>query len=218
MKKLRIILSILLCFTLVGCGSCSKKGTSLESFVEKIYDSNESFTSYQETDSLLDGDVEVYHKDISFQIERGTDIKTTYEKQEKKLSNDILSSTGYDITESSYYTIGNRKHDTSNGLDVESSYPVPTYFFTFDIKREYLQDEFSIKKDGKKRILTASVKDESVNDFFLTLGIESVQNLQVVVTLTSNKLTSMEANYHTTTGFDGSIKITYDYSKVTINH
>ncbi len=215
MKKLGVLLTLILCFTLVGCSS--KKETTINTFIDNIYASNDSFTSYQESDVLLDNEVEVYHKDITFQIERGEEIKTTFNQYEKKLSDDILSETNYDEKTTSYYTIGNHKYDTTYGLNTESSYPIPSYFFTFNIKEDYLT-EHKLTKDGKTITLNANVKNESVNDFFVTFGIESITDVVIEVKVVDKKLSSMNAQYKTTTGFVGNVNITYGYDKVTIEH
>ena len=75
MKKILLLIPIL--GMLLYLGSCGKNDKmEFEDFVKAIYDSEQVIAGYNETNTILDGDFEVYNKTTNFKIERGENVKS----------------------------------------------------------------------------------------------------------------------------------------------
>ena len=119
MKKILIFIPILV--IILYLGSCRKNNQiEFEDFVEAIYNSEQVFAGYNETNEIYDGDFEIYEKTTNFKIERGENIKTEVKVVEKKLSTSGKET--YDETETKYTTVNNVKYTVIDGKTYENEY------------------------------------------------------------------------------------------------
>ena len=211
MKKILIFIPILA--MLLYLSSCGKNNQmELEDFVQAIYDSEQVMAGYNETNKILDGDFEIYNKTTSFKIERGENIKSEVNIVEKKLSTSGTST--YDETVTSYKTVNNVKYTVIDGTTYENEYVMPTYYLTFVLSRDFLEEGYTFVKEEDTYTLKANVLDNKVSSLFLNKSVNSVENLSIEIIVSKGNLKSFKANYTSTTGFDVMIDTEYLYASV----
>ena len=164
MKKILIFIPILV--MILYLGSCRKNDQiSFEDFVQSIYDSEQVFAGYNETNKIYDGDFEIYNKTTNFKIERGENIKSEVKMVEKKLSTSGKET--YDETVTSYKTVNDVKYTVINGTTYENEYVMPTYYLTFVLSKDFLQDGYTFVTEEGTTTLNAKVLDNKVSSLFL---------------------------------------------------
>lgn len=211
MKKILILIPIL--GMLLYLGSCGKNDEmEFEDFVKAIYDSEQVIAGYNETNTILDGDFEVYNKTTNFKIERGENVKSEVKIIEKKLSSSGKDT--YDETETNYTTFNNTKYTVINGTKYENEYEMPTYYLTFVLSKEFLKDDYKFVQEEDTYTLTADVLDNKVSSLFLNKSLKSVKDLSIEIVVSEGNLRSFKANYKSTTGFDVKIDTEYLYANV----
>ena len=211
MKKILILIPIL--GMLLYLGSCGKNDKmEFEDFVKAIYDSEQVIAGYNETNTILDGDFEVYNKTTNFKIERGENVKSEVKIIEKKLSSSGKDT--YDETETNYTTFNNTKYTVINGTKYENEYEMPTYYLTFVLSKEFLKDDYKFVQEEDTYTLTADVLDNKVSSLFLNKSLKSVKDLSIEIVVSEGNLRSFKANYKSTTGFDVKIDTEYLYANV----
>ena len=211
MKKILILIPILV--MILYLGSCRKNDQmEFEDFVKAIYDSEQIIAGYNETNKIHDGDFEIYNKTTNFKIERGENIKSEVKMVEKKLSTSGKDT--YDETITKYTTVNNVKYTVINGKTYENEYEMPTYYLTFVLSKDFLQEDYTYTNDGDIYTLKAKVLDNKISSLFLNKSINSVKDLSIEIVVGSGKLKSFKANYTSTTGFDVSIDTEYLYASV----
>ncbi len=213
LKIISIVSLFVMVLTLSACSSCeNSKMTNFEKLVNNIYKSEEVIAGYNETDKIIDGDLETYIKNISFKVQRGESVKTQVKISEKTLS--MSGDAVYDEDEESYNTINNVKYTTINGITYENEYQVPTYFLTFVLSEDFLEENYELTKDGKNYSLKAKVLDSKISSLFLNKSLGAISNLNIEILIENDKLQSFKATYKTKNGFDASINIAYLYQNV----
>ena len=211
MKKILLLIPIL--GMLLYLGSCGKNDKmEFEDFVKAIYDSEQVIAGYNETNTILDGDFEVYNKTTNFKIERGENVKSEVKIIEKKLSSSGKDT--YDETETNYTTFNNTKYTVINGTKYENEYEMPTYYLTFVLSKEFLKDDYKFVQEEDAYTLTADVLDNKVSSLFLNKSLKSVKDLSIEIVVSEGNLRSFKANYKSTTGFDVKIDTEYLYANV----
>ena len=211
MKKILLLIPIL--GMLLYLGSCGKNDKmEFEDFVKAIYDSEQVIAGYNETNTILDGDFEVYNKTTNFKIERGENVKSEVKIIEKKLSSSGKDT--YDETETNYTTFNNTKYTVINGTKYENEYEMPTYYLTFVLSKEFLKDDYKFVQEEDTYTLTADVLDNKVSSLFLNKSLKSVKDLSIEIVVSEGNLRSFKANYKSTTGFDVKIDTEYFYANV----
>lgn len=211
MKKILIFIPILV--MILYLGSCRKNDQiTFEDFVKTVYDSEQVFAGYNETNKIYDGDFEIYNKTTNFKIERGENIKSEVKMVEKKLSTSGKET--YDETVTSYKTVNNVKYTVINGTTYENEYEMPTYYLTFVLSKDFLEEGYTFVTDGKTTTLTAKVLDNKVSSLFLNKSVNSVTNLSIEIIVDNGNLKSFNANYISNTGFKVSIDTEYLYASV----
>ena len=211
MKKILLLIPIL--GMLLYLGSCGKNDKmEFEDFVKAIYDSEQVIAGYNETNTILDGDFEVYNKTTNFKIERGENVKSEVKIIEKKLSSSGKDT--YDETETNYTTFNNTKYTVINGTKYENEYEMPTYYLTFVLSKEFLKDDYKFVQEEDTYTLTADVLDNKVSSLFLNKSLKSVKDLSIEIVVSEGNLRSFKANYKSTTGFDVKIDTEYLYANV----
>ncbi len=213
-KRYLFVLLMTFLFVLAGCKKKPKQ-TELEKFINNIDASEEVLTGYEEKDKILDGEIEIYTKELSFKVERGEEVKTEVHQSEQRLNSNIQSTDLLVTTEYSYITIGNKKYELTNG-GKEVAYTIPTYYLTFMLSEEDLDDGYTLVSEGDTNILTSKIKEDRIKEFFLNKSNLSVQDLHIVIEVKNDKLVKMQANYTTANGFQAYIEFTYSYENVEI--
>ncbi len=214
-KKLVLIAFLFLLTILTGCKS--KKVPDIEKIIQNISSSEQVLTGYTEKDTIKDGDVIIYSKDITFQLERGEEIKTKFNQKENSLNLESSSPSLEMLTkETSYVTIGDKKYEFVNGAEQETSYIIPKYFLTFTLEEGFLEDSYEITKDDSIWKLNAKVKEDSISAFFLNKNVTGIKDLSLELELKDEKISKMAANYTSHAGFPVSMVIEYTYESVAI--
>ena len=209
MKKIIYLLTALV--IMLSLSSCSKKDkrTDFEKFVSSIYESEETLLSYEDTQTIKDNNNLVYSNTTKLTIKRLEEqINTTYVQEIKQLSS---KGEGLVTTTSSYTTKGDKKYQTINGKDYETDYVVPTYFLTFVMSEEFLEEGYTLTVDGKNYELSAKVKDEQISSMFLNKSLTTINDLSIKISIVNSKLKSFSAEYTNDSGFDVAINTTYKY-------
>ena len=211
MKKILLFIPIIAMALYLG--SCNNDShMEFEDFVKAIYDSEQTMAGYNETNLILDGDFEVYNKTTNFKIERGENIKSEVKIVEKKLS--TSGSQTYDETVTNYTTFNDKKYTVINGTTYENEYVMPTYYLTFVLSKDFLEEDYSFVKEKDTYTLTADVLDNKVSSLFLNKSLKGVQNLSIEIVVNKGDLKSFKANYTSTTGFNVKIETEYLYASV----
>ncbi|MDE5867992.1 MAG: hypothetical protein K2H02_03515, partial [Anaeroplasmataceae bacterium] len=197
MKK--YLVSFLMIFMFVCClTGCKKDKTSdIDKFINSVLDSEKTFTAYDEVDTIFTTDgQELYSKHIAFSIERGDEIKTSFQQIEKR----------FDAAEkvTSYTTIGDKKYVGQ----AESSYDVPNYWLIFALNKDYLLDGYTLETNDDTTVLKAKIIDDKMAEFFLQEGI-IIKSLVVQINVKDGKLTRFEANYKSDTNNTTQMIVTY---------
>lgn len=218
MKKniIKISLIILALIMTLSLSACNKdKATDFEKLVKSIYSSEEIITGYSEISSIIDCELEIYYKNSNLKIDRGEDLKTEVEITEKKLS--VSGDKTYEESSESYKTINNVKYTTIDGTTYENEYQVPTYFLTFVLSEEFLEQDYELIKDKNDFNLKAKVIDNKISSLFLNKSLGAISNLSIEIIVKNNKLQTFNATYITKNGFNASIKTTYSYEQKTVS-
>ncbi len=217
MKKKLFIFPFLLVFLLL-VASCGKKKSDLQVVVESISSSEQLLTQYQEQDIIKDGDFVLYTKNITFEVERKEEVKTRFDQTEETLNTNTTDpSSSMVTTKTSYTTIGTKKYQIVNGSEQETGFVVPTYFLTFKLSSDYLEEGYKLEKNKKKYALTAKIKEDKIKEFFLDKNLSDINELSITINIENSKLANFEANYINKAGFLVSIAITYSYDAVSIS-
>ena len=207
MKKLMMFITVLLLSVfLLSCGSSR---TDFQKFVEAIYDSETIISGYDEVDTIKDDELVVYKKEMNFLIQRGKNVRTEVDITETKLS--TSGSSLYDETKSSYFTVDNTKFVKLNGSVYENDYTMPTYYLTFVMSEEFLEDGYTLEVNENSYKLSAKVLDNKISSLFLNKSLGNVKDLYIEVTIENGRLELFNAKYVTTNGFNSKISIDYFY-------
>ena len=210
MKK-KLITLVLLAVCALVISSCNKnKLSDFDNFVNNIYNSELKLASYSEVSSIKDKDIEVYNKNTLFKLTRGTKTVTEVKTVEKKLS--VSGTTMYDETTENYKTIDNVKYTIVNGNTFENAYTMPTYYLTFVLSKDFLQEGYSLVKDGTKYTLTAKVLDNKISSLFLNKSLGTINNMQIEIVVENDLLQSFTASFVTPNGFNATISTSYAYA------
>jgi len=212
MKK-RIILLVFTMVLVLMISSCGKKKlTNFEKLVNDIYASESILAGYNETQVIKDSDFEVYHKNTNFTLVRGEKVRSEVRVLEKK-----LSTTGtqlYDESLTEYKTIDDVKYTTVDGTTYENPYTVPTYYLTFVLSEEFLENDYDLSVNDDTYTLTAKVLDNKISSLFLNKSLGNISNMNIKIVVDGGKLKSFSANYLSPTGFTSIIDTTYLYAEV----
>ena len=209
--KNKLILLVLVAVCALVISSCNKnKLTDFEKFVNNIYNSELKLASYSEVSSINDNGTEVYNKSTLFKLTRGTKTVTEVKTVEKKLS--VSGTTMYDETTESYKTIDNIKYTIVNGTTFENAYTMPTYYLTFVLSEDFLQEGYTLTNDGSKVSLTAKVLDNKVSSLFLNKSLGNINNMQIEIVVENDLLQSFKASFVTPNGFNATISTSYAYA------
>lgn len=220
MKKIILILSMVICLSLC---SCKKTPTvtptedpvtppvvlsDFQKITNIVYDSEEALDGYTECQTIKNNDVLVYSKDVVLSVSRtDSSVDTEYSETVKKLDS---KGEGLLETKSSYKTIGTTKYQTINGKEYETTYEVPTYFLTFVISEEFLEEGYILEVNGNNYNLSGTVKSNQVSSMFLNKSFSTIGNLNILLKITDSKLTKFEVSYVSTTNLN--VTITYEYT------
>ena len=208
-KKLITLVLVAVCALVIS--SCNKnKLSDFDNFVNNIYNSELKLASYSEVSSIKDKDIEVYNKNTLFKLTRGTKTVTEVKTVEKKLS--VSGTTMYDETTENYKTIDNVKYTIVNGNTFENAYTMPTYYLTFVLSKDFLQEGYSLVKDGTKYTLTAKVLDNKISSLFLNKSLGTINNMQIEIVVENDLLQSFTASFVTPNGFNATISTSYAYA------
>ncbi|MBO5711949.1 MAG: hypothetical protein J6R47_03835 [Acholeplasmatales bacterium] len=209
-KKLLILFPVLM---LALClASCGNKLTDFQQLVKSIYDSEEALAGYNESNVIYDGEEEVYSKMTEFYIQRGQLTKSDVKITEKKLS--TSGTQKYDITTTEYKTVDDVKYTTVNGVTYQNQYTMPTYYLTFVLSEEFLEEGFAFSKDDDNFSLSGKVFDNKISSLFLNKSLGNIKNLNIEIIVKACKLMSFKANYESENGFDVEITTSYLYAEV----
>ncbi len=214
MKKKILIIIPLILFTLcfASCKSCKKdKRSDFEKLVSYIYESETKIAGYNELTKMFDNDFEVYNKDLDFAISRGNKVKSEVNIKERKLSTSGNST--YDETTSSYTTVDNVKYVELNGTTYQNPYEMPTYYLTFVLSKEFLNDNYTLDVSENNYHLKAQVLDNKASSLFLNKSIGNISNLNIEIVIENNRLKIFTANYISQNGFKVSIETNYYYAE-----
>lgn len=220
MKRRTILFSILLismllvssCARLKAC-SCKKDKTDVDvfdTFVNCIYSSEEVLAGFNEVNTMKDQDMVVYEKTTNLTLERGTNVKSSVDIKELKLSTSGIEQ--YDETITSYTTIDNVKYTVVDGITYENEFVIPTYYLTFVMSKEFLQEGYTLEVNENNYKLNAKVIDNKIGSLFLNKSLGNLTNMTVEIVIENSKLISFKANYTTTNGFNATIETTYLYN------
>lgn len=208
-KKLITLVLVAVCALVIS--SCNKnKLSDFDNFVNNIYNSELKLASYSEVSSIKDKDIEVYNKNTLFKLTRGTKTVTEVKTVEKKLS--VSGTTMYDETTENYKTIDNVKYTIVNGNTFENAYTMPTYYLTFVLSKDFLQEGYSLVKDGTKYTLIAKVLDNKISSLFLNKSLGTINNMQIEIVVENDLLQSFTASFVTPNGFNATISTSYAYA------
>lgn len=206
-----ILISVLLCSCSRGCAcSCKKDKTNpFDEFVNIIYSSEESLKGFNEETTIKDGEMVIYSKSNNMKLDRGDNVKTEVNIIEKKLSTkgDVV----YDETITSYTTVDNVKYTVLDGVTYENEYVIPTYYLTFVLSSEFLQEGYTFENNENNYKLVAKVIDNKIGSLFLNKSLGNLTNMTIEIVVENSKLVSFNASYTTTNGFDAQIQTTYSY-------
>lgn len=210
MKK-RFILVVFTAVLILMICSCGKnKLTDFEKFVNDIYSSEEVMVGYNETTIIKDGNMEIYNKNTNFKLMRGEKVRSEVSVLEKKLSTSGVKDFDESLTE--YKTVDDVKYTTVNGTTYENPYTVPTYYLTFVLSEEFLENDYSLNVDGVTATLKANVLDNKISSLFLNKSLGNISDMSIEIVVEDGKLKSFTANYLSPTGFTSSINTTYQYA------
>ena len=212
-NKLLIIIPILiLSLCLLSCKKNEEKDYKINDFVNYVYQSEEKLAGYYETNSIKDNGIEVYYKSTDLTVRRKDMVRTDVSTYEK-----ILSLTGgslYDETYTSYKTIDNVMYTEVNGKVYESNYEVPTYFLTFVLSEEFLEEGYTITKEDDAFILSGNVLESKVSSLFINKSVNTVKGLSIKIVIKDDLLQSFNCTYVSTKGFDVEMNTKYYYGSV----
>lgn len=215
MKKLICILFTLV--IMISLSSCSKGDNrpNFQKLVSSIYESEEILSSFEDTQTIKDNGNLVYSSYTKLVIKRFEgQIDTKCVQEIKELSS---KGEGLVTSTSSYTTKGNKKYQTINGKDYETDYTVPTYFLTFVMSEEFLNDDYILTVDGDDYCLEATVKNEQIGAMFINKSLSTINDLSIKISVIDSKLRSFEASYTNKSGFDVCINTTYKYPIINSN-
>lgn len=210
MKKLMIFLSVIMLSVFLL--SCRDNKSDFQKLVQSIYDSELVIAGYNEVDIIKDGEVEVYKKEMNFLIQRGKNVRTEVDITENKLSTSGVNK--YDETKTSYFTVDNVKYVELNGTTYENEYTMPTYFLTFVLSEDFLEEGYSLTVEDNNYTLSGKVLDNKISSLFLNKSVGSVSDLYIEIVVEEGKLKSFDSKYVTTNGFSSEISTDYFYGTV----
>jgi len=211
MKKILIFITVLV--TSLYLASCrGNNQMDFKGFVKAIYNSEQIMAGYNESNIILDGDFEVYNKLTNFKISRGENVKSEVKIVEKKLS--TSGSQTYDETVTNYTTFNDKKYTVINGTTYENEYVMPTYYLTFVLSEEFLEEGYTFEGIDDTYTLSAKVLDNKVSSLFLNKSLKSVTDLEIEIIVSNGNLKSFKAFYTSTTGFNVKIETEYLYASV----
>ena len=191
MKKKLILLPLLIMLVVLAACSSKTKLTDFEQFVEYILQSEQKLNGYNETYQLSDASGVVYSKITDFELERGSVVSSSVTTQELKKTNaGELSS-----TTTAYTTVGNVKYIKVSGTLYEVAYTLPTYYLTFVMNEDYLNEGYSLSIENNTYTLEASIKDDMISSFFLEKSVSGIKNLNIEVIVADGKLASYNAKF-----------------------
>lgn len=207
-KKILFIIPILaLSLSLLSCRRDDR--SDFQKLVQSIYDSEEVIAGFNETSIIKDKDLEVYNKNTEFKIARGKQTKSEVKIVEKKLSTsgDRL----YDEVTTNYTTVDSKKFTIVNGITYQNEYTMPTYYLTFVLSEDFLEEGYELTSEDGDYTLKADVLDNKISSLFLNKSLSNVTDLSIEIVVDDNKLQSFKANYKSANGFDVEIYTTYNY-------
>ena len=209
-KKILFIITILLAsFCLLSCGKDNK--SDFQKLVQSIYNSEEIMAGYTENSIIKDNDLEVYNKTTEFKIARGKQIKSEVNIVEKKLS--TSGDKMYDETTSNYTTIDNMKYTVINGTTFKNEFTMPTYYLTFVLSEDFLEEGYTLTKEENNYTLNAKVLDNKISSLFLNKSLANVKNLTIEIIVLNGNLKTFTASYTSANGFNCSINTSYVYGQ-----
>ena len=215
-KRIFIIFTMLLlslCF--ISCKSCKKDKEvtpdipAFDKLVSAIYDSETKLIGYNENIKMTDDDMDIYIKTTDFSIERKEQVKSSVNILEKKLSNSGINM--YDETITSYTTIDNVKYVEIDGTVYENDYVMPTYYLTFVLSSEFLEEGYTLLANENNYTLKALVINNKASSLFLNKSLGSISNVEIEIVVNNNLLQSFKATYVSANGFNVEINTTYNY-------
>ena len=210
MKK-KILMFIPLLLLALCLASCGEKLTDFQQLVKAIYSSEEQMAGYNESNVIFDGKKEVYNKTTEFYIQRGKLVKSDVNIVEKKLS--TSGTQAYDYTTTTYRTVDNVKYTTVNGVTYQNTYTMPTYYLTFVLSEEFLEEGYTFSKDDNDFTLSGKIYDNKISSLFLNKSLGNISNLYIDIIVKDGKLQSFEAAYTSENGFSVEITTTYVYAE-----
>ena len=215
-KRVFIIFTLLLlslCF--ISCKSCKKDKEvtpdipAFDKLVSAIYDSETKLIGYNENIKMTDDDMDIYIKTTDFSIERKEQVKSSVNILEKKLSNSGINM--YDETITSYTTIDNVKYVDIDGTVYENDYVMPTYYLTFVLSSEFLEEGYTLLANENNYTLKALVINNKASSLFLNKSLGSISNVEIEIVVNNNLLQSFKETYVSANGFNVEINTTYNY-------
>ena len=210
-KKILLLIPLIVLFLcLISCKGCKKEEAfGIQNLINSVYDSEAVIAGYTEVNSIYDGDFEVYSKETEYIIQRTNVVKSEVKIREKKLS--TSGDKVYDETTTSFKTADSIKYVEINGTTYETDYVMPTYYLTFVITEEYLEEGYKIEVVNGAYKLTAKVLDNRISSFFLNKSLGNVTNLNIEIIIKDNLLQSFNANYISANGKIVKIETKYNY-------
>lgn len=210
MKKLLIIIPLIM-FTLCLTSCGKKKQSNFSKLVNSIYASEQAIAGYNEQTRMLDDDFEVYNKDMDFIIQRGEKVKSEVNITERKLSTSGV--TTYDEIKTSYKTVDDVKYVSVGDTIFENPYEMPTYYLTFVLSEDFLDNDYTLAVDKNDYHLKGKVLDTKASSLFLNKSIGNITNLTIEIIVKNDKLEAFKASYTSQNGFTVLIEINYFYGE-----
>ncbi len=208
LKLLLVIPVLVLSLCLLACDK-DPKLTDFQKFVSTIYDSEATITGYNEEACIIDGEMVVFSRITNFKLERKESVKS-----EVTIVDKTLSTTGneqYVEKVDSFTTVDNIKYTVVNGKTFENEYVMPTYYLTFMISEDYLEEGYELNINGSDYTLKAKVIDNKISSVFLNKSLGNIKGMDVEIVIKDGKLQTFNATYTTENNLKGSIKTSYLY-------
>ena len=100
-----------------------------------------------------------------------------------------------------------------NGTTFQNEFTMPTYYLTFVLSEDFLEEGYTFTKEDNNYTLNAKVLDDKVSSLFLNKSLANVKNLSIEIIVNNGKLTVFNATYTSSNGFDCSISTSYVYGQ-----
>ncbi len=216
MKKIIIIISSAVLVVIVGLvivfSALGKKDlTDMQEFINNIYSSEETLAGYHEVSKMFDDDFLVYNKETNCKVQRGKSTSSQVEILEKKLSTkgDVV----YDETSTKYETINETKYVNVDGVIYQNTYQIPTYYLTFVMSEEFLEEGYTFERNNDDFTLKAKVLDNKISSLFLNKSVGNLTDFQIEIVMKDKKLQSFNCRYMSENGFNVEIQTEYFYAQ-----